>query len=148
MSGYGVLVVLVMLVMAPLVQAGQLSFTSAWARATVPAAKTAAVYGVFTNNSDQVWVITGLHTELAGMAMIHRSSLNNGMMKMSSIEALTIAPGKSLVLAPSGLHIMLMGLKSSLTQGGSFELEITAKNGVTTRAQIKVGSIGQMSAVD
>ncbi len=45
-------------------------------------------------------------------------TMNNGVMTMRPLDqGLTIAPGKTVKLAPSGYHLMLLDLKSPLKRG-------------------------------
>ena len=63
-------------------------------------------------------------------------------MKMRPVAALPIEPGKPVMLAPGGYHIMLMGLKQALKQGDSFPVTLSfAKAGPLT-ASVTVEKAG------
>jgi copper(I)-binding protein len=71
---------------------------------------------------------------------VHEMSMNNGVMKMRPVDGgLTIEPGKTVKLAPSGYHLMIMDLKSPLKQGGkvpvTLEFEKAGKVAVTLDVQ-------------
>jgi copper(I)-binding protein len=54
-------------------------------------------------------------------------------MKMRLVGPLPIEPGKPVMLAPGGYHIMLSGLKQSLKQSDSFPITLSfAKAGPLT----------------
>ena len=55
---------------------------------------------------------------IADKVEVHEMSMNNGVMKMRPVEGgLTIDPGKTVKLAPSGYHLMIMDLKSAAETG-------------------------------
>jgi len=47
-------------------------------------------------------------------------------------------------LAPGGLHVMMMGLKSKLVEGETFPLTLTFEKAGTVTVEIKVEAIGYM----
>lgn len=117
----------------------------AWARATVPGARTAAVYATLRNNGDSDLTVTGVSTDRAKMAMIHESKMQDGMMTMREKGPLLVPAHGNVVLAPGGLHIMLMGLPASLEEGARFDVEFVTSRGDRVRVPVVVGSIGQMA---
>ncbi len=44
-------------------------------------------------------------------------------------------------MAPGGLHIMLMGLKAPLQQGGSLTLDLTFEHAGAVTVQVPVGGV-------
>ena len=64
-------------------------------------------------------------TTKAQMAHVHESANSNGVMKMRMLDGVALAPGASVAFKPGGLHIMLMGLRSPLTQGQTLKLTLT-----------------------
>lgn len=128
------------------VLAGGLVFSQAWARATVNNAGAAAIYGLFDNQGNQPLTIRGITTDVAGKAMLHHSTLEDGMIRMLAVDELTVAPGEIVELKPGGLHIMLTELRQSLDETDLFYISIVTRQGKRTRAEVRVGSIGQMSA--
>jgi copper(I)-binding protein len=127
-------------------KAGDLEITNAWARATPPGAHTAAAYFSIANTGTAADTLTGESSPIAGMAMLHRMEMENGVMKMRMVEGgLAIDPGKSVELTPNGLHIMLMDMTGALKAGDTMPLTLTfAKAGsVTLKVPIlPVGSKG------
>ena len=66
--------------------------------------------------------------------------MNEGVMKMRPVEGgLAIDPGKTVKLAPGGLHLMMTDLKSPLKQGDkmpvTLEFEKAGKVAVTLDVQ-------------
>lgn len=121
-----------------------LSFDSAWSRATPPGARTAAVYGVLSNNGNEPLTLAEISTGAAKMAHLHTTSMEGGMMKMRQADAVVLAPGEQLVLEPGGFHIMLMQLGAPLAEGDEFDVEIGTSEGERIEVSVPVGSVGQM----
>lgn len=123
-----------------------LKVENVWARATAPGAQAAAVYGSFTNTGDRDIKLIGISTGIARMPMLHESRMEGDMMRMRHLDAVTIAPNKTVDFAPGGLHIMLTGLVRGLSEGDEFELTIELENDESVTVPVKVGKPGQMHA--
>jgi copper(I)-binding protein len=128
------------------VNAAGLVFSGAWARATVPGAGSAAIYGTFRNDSDQPVTIKKITTDVASSVMLHKSSLDSGMMRMAAVDDLSLAPGEELILAPGGMHMMLMGLRAPIDENQIIYVNILTSDEASIRAEVMVGAITQMSA--
>jgi periplasmic copper chaperone A len=120
----------------------------AWSRAAM-AGREGVVYLTITNSGapDQ---LTAISTPVAAMAQLHQTINDNGVMKMRAVKSLEIDQGKSVTLAPSGYHIMLMDLKQALKQGESFPVTLTfAKAGpVTATAMVEKAGATSMAPGD
>ncbi|HKT19627.1 MAG TPA: copper chaperone PCu(A)C [Stellaceae bacterium] len=88
-----------------------------WARATPSTAKTGVIYLSITNTGSTPDTLVSASTPVAAQAELHETSMTNGVMQMRSVQALSIAPGKTVLLQPEGYHLMLMGLKRQLKEG-------------------------------
>lgn len=108
-----------------------------WSRAAM-AGHEGVVYLTITNSGPTDTLI-GVSTPVAAIADLHRTINDNGVMKMRSVPTLQIEAGKSVTLAPSGYHVMLINLKQTLKQGDSFPVTLTfAKAGtITTTAVVE-----------
>lgn len=97
---------------------------NAWARSTPPGAKTAAAYMTVVNTGHDADRLVAAATPVAGEADIHRTSEENGVMKMRPAGPLDVKPGSPITLSPGGLHVMMMDLKKPLTDGQDFPLTL------------------------
>lgn len=125
--------------------AGSVEFNKAWARATPPGATTAAVYGTLQNTDGRAVELVSVTSEWAGMTMIHRSQVVDGMMRMHHEPSLNLAPNAQAVFAPGGLHVMLMGLTRDMKPGDRIPLKLHLKSGEIVTVEVIVGKISQMA---
>jgi copper(I)-binding protein len=92
--------------------------SEAWARATVPGAKTAAGYLLLTNKGEETASLIALTTTVCDRLMIHRSTLDaQGVARMWPVGKLEIAPGETVRFDTNGLHLMFEELKAPLVAG-------------------------------
>src|SRR5271154_2028848 len=122
------------------VKAGDLVITQAWSRATPGGAKIGGGYLTIENKGSSPDRLIGGSADVAGKVEGHEMAMNNGVMTMRPLDkGLTIEPGKTVKLAPSGYHLMIMDLKSPLKQGGkvpvTLEFEKAGKVAVTLDVQ-------------
>ena len=115
----------------------------AWSRATPPGASSAAIYGLFENNSSHEMRVAEIRFTGARHAMIHRTVEDEGMARMVHGEIL-VPPGERYELKPGGLHVMLMGVSSPLLQGCLYKFQILWENGDSTNHEFVTGGYGQM----
>lgn len=99
-------------------QAGTLSITSPWTRATPPKARTAGGFVTIENSGETPDRLLGAASPIAGRVEIHEMRMDDGTMIMRpSEDGIEIPAGGKATLAPGGTHIMFMGLKGDLVQG-------------------------------
>src|SRR5712671_807785 len=118
-------------------QAPPLVAQNAWVRAT-PGADMAAAYLTLRNVSSNPVTVTGLQSPIAGHAMIHETTVQNGQTRMRPHEQLVVAPGTTVKFEPGGLHVMLHDLKQPLTVGQAVPLVITLAGGGTLQVNAVV----------
>lgn len=94
--------------------------------------------------------LTGATTPVAAMAHLHETINDNGVMKMRDVDAIPIAPGKPVTLAPGGYHIMLMGLSQTLKEGDTFPvtLSFTRAGQITATATVEKAGAAAMPGMD
>ncbi|HTO82240.1 MAG TPA: copper chaperone PCu(A)C [Methylomirabilota bacterium] len=133
-------VVMTLCTLPALAQAAQSSIKveGAWARSTPPGAKTAAAYLTVVNAGKENDTLMSASTPVAGTADVHRSFMDNGVMKMRPAGPLDLKPGASLKLAPGGYHIMMMDLKQPLAAGQTFPVTLVFKKAGNVTAVVKV----------
>lgn len=94
----------------------------AWVRATTPGQKVGAAY--MTLAYDENITLVAADADVAETVEIHSMEMKNGVMKMRMLDSLPIQAGKPTKLAPSGLHLMLFGIKKPLKNGDKVVLTL------------------------
>lgn len=111
----------------------------AWSRASMGNGRPGVVYLVVRNNGDEARTITGIKTDIAATAQIHRTTTSaNGVSQMAPAGDIEILPGEELILASGGLHGMLMGLTEPLVQGESYALTLVFENGKNVEITVPI----------
>jgi copper(I)-binding protein len=95
----------------------------AWARQPAPGQKTASAYAELTSTSAAALVAAA--SPLAGRVELHSMTLDGGVMRMRAISRIELPAGKTVKLAPNGLHLMVFDLKQPLKAGDKLPLVLT-----------------------
>jgi periplasmic copper chaperone A len=131
------------------VKTGDLVISQAWSRATPNGAKIGTGYFTIENKgtaADKLIRVTG---DVSDKIEVHEMSMNNGVMKMRPVDGgLTIDPGKTVKLAPSGYHLMIMDLKSPLKQGGKVPVTLEFEKAGKVAVTLDVQGIGAQGPSD
>jgi len=110
----------------------------AYSREMPPTATNIAVYVTIRNVGSHGVSLESVSTDAAESAMIHRSTMANGMMTMEHVSELYIAPRENVRLEPGGVHIMLAGLRRPLRAGDLIRMNLNFSNGVVLRVDIPI----------
>jgi copper(I)-binding protein len=97
--------------------ADNLQITEAWIKNLPAVVPVRAGYMNIENKQPQTTTIKWLKSESFARIEVHRSVETNGVMSMQPIDALAIAPGETLQLAPGGFHLMMMNPVKSMAPG-------------------------------
>tara|TARA_R110002110_G_scaffold333870_2_gene544885 strand:- start:18933 stop:19409 length:477 start_codon:yes stop_codon:yes gene_type:complete len=111
---------------------------NAYIRELPPNVETVAVYMTLNNSGQHALTLTEIRTDAAASAMLHLSSMQNGMMVMEHITNLEIPPGESVSLEPGSFHIMLEGLRQSVRAGDSVEIRLHFSNGLVLAHDVPI----------
>lgn len=120
--------------------------TNAWVRSTVAGQTTAGAYMELTGNVDAV--LMAVDSPLAGKVQLHSMSMDGGVMRMRALEKIDLPAGKTVKLAPGGLHVMLYDIKQPFAAGGTVPLTLTfmsaggAKSTLKLDAQVRAAGAG------
>jgi copper(I)-binding protein len=105
-----------------------LIISDAWVRATPPGKMMTAGYASLENVSKDVITITGVSAQIAGHTSLHETRIERDRSTMRPVARLSIEAGERVSLKPGGLHIMLMKLSESLTDGQSIDICLELEN--------------------
>jgi periplasmic copper chaperone A len=127
------------------VRVGDLVITQAWSRATPGGAKVGGGYLTIENRGGTPDRLIGGSADVASKVQVHEMSVNNGVMTMRPLDGgLVIEPGKTVKLAPGGLHLMLLDLKGGLKEGEKLPLTLEFEKAGKVSIVFDVGGIGAM----
>src|SRR5690606_34522155 len=122
--------------------AGPVVVANALCRPTPNGRQVTGCYLTLTAPTDDTLV--SVASPAAALAQVHETRMESNMMMMSELEAgLPLPAGQPVVLAPSAIHIMLMGVKQPLKAGDTVLLTLP----FATSAPVEVvAAVGQPPA--
>ena len=100
-----------------------LAVNGAWIREAPPGAMVLAGYGELRNEGARALRITAVESTQFKHVMLHETVMEGGKARMVARDVLLIAPAAQAVLAPGGLHLMLMHGQAPLAAGQSVDLD-------------------------
>jgi copper(I)-binding protein len=114
----------------------------AWSPETPPGASVAAGYMTIRNGTAADDAIIAMESPVAGAVEAHTMTMEEGMMRMRKIENLEVPAGKSVVLEPGAMHLMLIDLKDPLAAGGRYPLTLTFKVAGKVQTEMEIRGSG------
>ena len=117
-----------------------------WVQAAPPNAKVLAAYLEIKNNGDKPQIFTKVSSPAFDEVGIHQSVMHGNMVHMEQLKELTIPPHASVVLKPSGLHLMLTGAKKPFNIGDQVPITLTFHSGekIEVKAIVRSGQTENM----
>ena len=97
--------------------AGPIHVADPWARATARPGMTGGGFMAITNRGTAPDRLVAITCAEAQSTELHRTVMQNGVMKMLPVQGLLLPPGGTVRLAPGGYHLMLIGLAKALSPG-------------------------------
>ncbi|MGN6705205.1 MAG: copper chaperone PCu(A)C [Rhodanobacter sp.] len=108
--------------------ADQVHASHAWIR-VLPGTLPAGGYVTLENRGDQPVALTGARSAAYAQVMLHHSSTQGGMSRMTMVESLPIPAHGTVVLAPGGYHLMLMQPGAAVSPGSEVKLQLQFDDG-------------------
>lgn len=133
-------IILLISCLVPLSTFGQLNvrLSNAYSREMPPSASNIAVYITISNVGNHGVTLESVSSDDAESAMIHRSTMVNGMMTMEHLPELYIPSRENIKLEPGDLHIMLVGLRRSYRAGEQIRMNLNFSNGLVLRVDVPI----------
>jgi copper(I)-binding protein len=78
----------------------------------------------FTNRGTAADSLVGVSSPVAKRVEIHEMKMDGNIMRMREVSSLPIAPGQTVRMADSGIHLMLIELKAPLKVGDKLPLTL------------------------
>jgi len=130
------------------VKAGDLVLGHAWARATPGGAQVGAGYLTIENKGTGPEKLLSGSSPAAAKIEVHEMAMKNSVMTMHPVSGgLSIPAGQTVMLAPGGYHLMLMGLKGPLKKGDKIPVTLNFEKAGNVDVTLDVQGVGA-SGVD
>jgi len=98
----------ILLIIFPVVAQAELVFEDTWIKNLPSTVPVRAGYMRIHNPGSKAVSILSISSGAFANVEIHQTIMQDGMMSMEQVPALTIAPNSQLALEPGGIHLMLM----------------------------------------
>lgn len=115
-----------------------------WMRASPGGVTVGVAYGEIKAAKGKSDRLVGAKTPAAARAEIHEHIMEKGVVKMRPVAAIAVRGGTSVVLGPSGHHIMLLDLKAPLKEGDLVPLTLIFEKAGEITIEATVEPIGAM----
>lgn len=106
------------------------SLKDAWVRALPPTQPNTAAYLTIENVGTDAVEVVSAQAAGADRVEFHTTREVDGYVRMEQLATLKVAAGQSLVLAPGGAHLMLLGLAAMPSPGDSLRLCLALATGL------------------
>jgi hypothetical protein len=101
----------------PSIIAANIEIQKAYIRETLPGNEISSAYMTIVNHSDKAVKLVSISSNISPKIEIHAHVMENSMMKMEQLDAISVKANAQVVLQPYGLHLMIFGLKKGLKAG-------------------------------
>jgi copper(I)-binding protein len=102
----------------------QISVEEPWARPVPAAGGNGAVFFRLVNAGNEADQLVGGDSPVAGAVEVHKTTMEEGVMKMEHIPGLEVPAKGEILLEPGGYHVMLIDVSKSLKPGDSLPITL------------------------
>jgi len=114
-----------------------LAVSDCWVR-SLPAPAPSAAYFIVKNTGDNEALLQGAASSTYGMVMLHQTTHQGGMSRMSETHDIVIPPGGQLEFKPGGYHAMLEKPVAAPAIGSTVAMDFVFSSGEKAVAQCEV----------
>jgi copper(I)-binding protein len=137
---------------APTFASSGLRIYNVWVRPTAPElaegatpepplpGTTTGVYMTIENPTDTDYQLIAINTDAAEMTHVHETTMEGDLARMRMIGALDIPAGETVILAPLGIHAMLMNAIRDIHPGDAVALTLTFADAAGTTFEVPVAA--------
>lgn len=126
------------LVQAQTIRSGNLELVQPSMRASMGQSPTTAGYLTIMNHGKSADRLKSVSCACAANVSIHEMKMTGSVASMAMIPSLEIPAGGKVVLAPGGLHLMVMGLKAPIKAGERVQMILTFERGGAVKTSFTV----------
>ncbi len=105
---------------------------------------TSAYFNIENTSASDLVLISG-KADFAKTVELHNHIMKGEVMRMVKQEQVKVPAGESIRFQPGGLHLMLFGLKSALSEGQKVNLSLVQQDGSEIKFEATVVMPGQES---
>lgn len=121
-------------------QKQMISIEHAYIRSSIPGTTITSSYMIIENKGEKTVTLVGANSKISPRIEIHQHSMSDGMMRMRQLDSIEIKAKQRIVLQPSGLHLMIFGVKKPLKAQQRIELTLNFSNNLPVTIQVPVYS--------
>ena len=120
---------LILTLLFPVSAFAELEFSDAWIKNLPPTIPVRAGYMTIHNPATGTQSIVAVRSEAFASVEIHRSFMQDGMMRMEPVDNIEIEADASVKLEPGGMHLMMMMPKEPTSPGDELIIFIKLDDG-------------------
>ena len=132
------------LLFAATTHAASLTADDPYVREVPPGSPATAAFMTLHNSGDSAVRLISADNSIAEHTELHNHVDVDGVMQMRQIEAIEVPAGGSATLAPGGLHLMMIGLQTPVSEGDQVGLSLIFDNGETLELDVPVRPVMPM----
>jgi len=125
-------------------QSATVTASDAWVREAPAGRAVTGMFLVLKNTGSTERSILRGKADAGDTLELHEMKRENGMMRMSPVQAIVVPAGGEMALRPGGYHLMLFGLKKPLVPGDTVRATLTLDDGSQVRVVAPVRAMGRM----
>lgn len=126
---------------------GMIEVVAPFARATLPKSPTGGAYLTIINQGQESDRLISVSTPVAAAVQMHQSKVENGIASMRQLtDGIEVPAGGTVVLEPSGTHLMLTRLAQPLVEGETLSLTLNFERAGAVTIILPVGGIAARKA--
>lgn len=147
--GFGILIAAFLFIVIGLANAHEytakgVTVAHPWARATPGGVEVGGAYLEMKAAAGHRDRLVGARSPAAGTVELHDHIMENGIARMRRVDAIALRAGASVVLAPSGYHLMLTDLHAPLKEGDLLKLTLVFEKAGEIEVDATVEPVGAM----
>ncbi len=120
----------------------KVSVEQPWARASV--GKNGATFLTMVNKGNSDDRLVAAKADVSNRVELHTHIMEGNIMRMRQVEAIPVPAGKTVMLKPGGLHVMMIGLNKKLEEGQSFPLTLVFEKAGEVTVTVPIMKLGAM----
>ena len=126
---------------------GGIAIEQAWTRATPPNAPVAGGFLTIRNSGDRADRLVSVTSPDANSVEIHQMTMEDGVMRMRKVaDGLSIDARSIVMLKPGGYHLMFIGPKRPIVEGGTVTATLRFEKAGTREVRFDVRALGSSGA--